>query len=57
MRWRIIGVIVLAIGMLAAWRVSVDFDDHKQTRLIIEAVVAIVGLGGGLRMMFPNTED
>lgn len=55
MKWRVLGLVLLAVGGVAAWRASIDYRD--QTRLIIEALVAIVGGGGGLRMLFPNTED
>ena len=57
MKWRIVGVLLLAVGFVAAWRLNVDRESHDETRLIIEALVAIVGVGGGLRMMFPNSED
>lgn len=55
MMWRGVGVMLFAIGLVAAWRPSIDFDDPTgQTHVIIEAVVMIIGAGLGARLMFPT---
>ena len=49
MIWRLVGLVLFAIGLYAAWRTSVDMRD--QTRVIIEAFVTIFAGGMGLRLM------
>ena len=54
MKWRLFGVVLLAIAGVAAWRTAVDMRD--QTRVIIEAFIAIICGGVGIRLMFPRAE-
>lgn len=55
MNWRLLGLLLLAVGAVAAWRASIDI--RNTTLVIIEAFVALIAGGLGIRLMFPNPED
>jgi hypothetical protein len=49
MKWRLLGLVLFALGLYAAWRTSIDMRD--QTRVVVGAFVAIFAGAIGTRLM------